>query len=63
MRKNKGGYEIKMPKNKKKLRVGTNFAIFILFFGLALIKSIKNNSWIEASIFFILGLLFLRFGD
>ena len=36
-----------------------NFAVFIIFFGLALIEAIQENNWIEASLFFALGVLSL----
>ncbi|MEK6844416.1 MAG: hypothetical protein AABX83_03235 [Nanoarchaeota archaeon] len=36
-----------------------NFAVFIIFFGIALIEALQNNNWIEALLFFALGLLSL----
>lgn len=38
----------------------TNFAVFILFFGIALIEAIRNNNWIEGILFFALGIISLR---
>jgi hypothetical protein len=35
----------------------TNLAIFILFFGIALIEAFRNNNWIEAILFFALGII------
>ncbi|MEK6760293.1 MAG: hypothetical protein AABX93_00025 [Nanoarchaeota archaeon] len=42
-----------------KLKLGTNFAVFIIFFGMALILSFKNQNWIGAAIFLIVGLVSL----
>ncbi len=36
-----------------------NFAVFIIFFGIALIEALQNHSWIEALLFLALGILFL----
>ena len=38
----------------------TNFAVFVLFFGLALIEAVRDRDWLKASIFAALGLLSLR---
>jgi len=38
----------------------TNLAVFILFFGIALIEAIQKNNWIEAALFLALGMLSLR---
>ncbi len=37
----------------------TNIAVFILFFGIALIEAFRNKNWIEAVLFFALGLISL----
>ena len=37
----------------------TNIAVFVLFFGLALIEALQKSNWLEAVIFFALGLLSL----
>lgn len=36
-----------------------NFAVFLLFFGVALFESIQNQNWWSAILFFVLGLLSL----
>ena len=43
-----------------KLKIGTNFAIFIIFFGLALIEAVQKHNWAGALLFAILGVIFLR---
>lgn len=40
----------------------TNLAVFLLFFGIALIEATRKGSWIEAALFLALGLLAL-WGD
>lgn len=46
-------------KNMKKLKIGTNFTVFILFFGVALIEAFQKGSWLEALLFSALGIMFL----
>lgn len=41
------------------MKLGHNFAVFVLFFGLALIKAFIDHRWPEALIFLALGLLSL----
>lgn len=52
-----------MKKLKIELKIGASFAIFVLFFGIALVEAIKNNNWIESVLFVILGIIFLRVWD
>lgn len=35
----------------------TNFAVFIIFFGIALIEALQKNNWIEALLFLALGII------
>jgi len=37
-----------------------NLTVFIIFFGIALIEAIQKGNWLEALLFFILGLMFLQ---
>jgi len=37
----------------------TSVAIFVLFFGLALIEALQRSNWLEAAIFLALGVLSL----
>jgi hypothetical protein len=37
----------------------TNLAVFIIFFGIALIEALQKNNWIEALLFLALGVLSL----
>ena len=43
----------------KNIKFGANFAVFVLFFGLALIEAVQRQNWLEAIIFVLLGLMFL----
>ena len=38
----------------------TNMAVFVIFFGIALIEAIQKGNWIEATLFLALGLLSLK---
>ena len=42
----------------KKLKF-TNIAVFVIFFGIALIESVQKHNWIEALLFLSLGVLSL----
>ena len=37
-----------------------NFAVFIIFFGIALIEAVQKGNWLEAALFLALGVLSLR---
>jgi len=37
-----------------------NLAVFIIFFGIALIEALQKQSWLEAALFLALGALSLR---
>lgn len=37
-----------------------NFAVFVIFFGIALIEAIQKSNWLEAALFAALGVLSLR---
>ena len=42
--------------------INTNFAniaVFVLFFGLALVEAVKNQNWLEAVLFAALGIVSL----
>lgn len=35
----------------------TNFAVFIIFFGIALMEAVQKRNWLEAALFLALGVL------
>jgi hypothetical protein len=37
----------------------TNIAVFLLFFGIALVEAIKKQNWLEAALFLALGIVSL----
>jgi len=37
----------------------TNLAVFVIFFGIALIEAVQKSNWLEAALFLALGLLSL----
>ena len=37
----------------------TNLAVFVIFFGIALIEAIQKSNWLEAALFLALGILSL----
>lgn len=37
----------------------TNLAVFVIFFGIALIEAVQKNNWLEAFLFLALGVLSL----
>ncbi|MDD2753792.1 MAG: hypothetical protein PHT44_04255 [Candidatus Portnoybacteria bacterium] len=37
----------------------TNLAVFVIFFGIALIEAVQKNNWLEAALFLALGALSL----
>jgi len=43
----------------KDLKIGANFAVFILFFGIALIEAFQKQNWLEAFLFVLLGIVFI----
>lgn len=40
-------------------KLGANFAVFVLFFGIALVEAFQKQNWLEAGLFLALGLMFL----
>ena len=36
-----------------------NFAVFVIFFGIALIEALQKQNWLEASLFLALGVISL----
>jgi hypothetical protein len=44
----------------RSVRIGPLFAVFVLFFGLALFEAIEGHHWLTVSLFAALAFLFLR---
>lgn len=43
----------------KRINLGTNFIIFLLFFGVALLEAIKESNWLKAVLWAGVGIAFL----
>ena len=46
----------------RNLRIGSNVAVFVLFFGVALLDALRSGDWVRAAFWVAIGLVFLR-GD
>lgn len=42
------------------MRFGSNVAVFLLFFGLALIDAVQSKDWLRSAFWLAIGLVFLR---
>lgn len=43
----------------KNLKLGTNFVIFILFFGVALLDAVQTQNWLRVIFWLAIGAVFL----
>ena len=43
----------------RKIRFGTNFAVFVLFFGLATLEALQTANWIRVAFWVAIGCAFL----
>jgi hypothetical protein len=41
------------------MKVGTNAAVFVLFFGMALLEAFQEGNWIKAALWLAIGVVFL----
>lgn len=41
------------------MKVGTNAAVFFLFFGMALLEAFREGNWIKATLWLAIGVVFL----
>ena len=42
-----------------KIKLGTNFAVFLLFFGVGMLEAFQSNNWIRAAFWVVIGIVFL----
>lgn len=42
-----------------KIRLGTNFAVFLLFFGVAALEAFKSQDWLKAAFWLAIAIVFL----
>jgi hypothetical protein len=43
----------------KRIKLGTNFAVFLLFFGVAVLEAFQTRNWIKAAFWLAIGVVFL----
>ncbi len=43
----------------KKIKLGSNFAVFILFFGVAMLEAFQTHNWIKSIFWLAIGIVFL----
>lgn len=43
----------------RKIKLSTNFAVFLLFFGVATLEAIQSLNWLKAAFWISIGLVFL----
>jgi hypothetical protein len=48
-----------MKQNMKRIRLSTNFTVFLLFFGVATLEAFQTQNWIKAIFWFAIALVFL----
>ena len=42
-----------------KIRLSTNFAVFLLFFGVAALEAFQTRNWLKAGFWIAIGIVFL----
>ena len=43
----------------KRIKLGANFTIFLLFFGVATLEAFQTHNWIKAAFWLAIGIVFL----
>jgi hypothetical protein len=43
----------------KRIKLGTNFTVFLLFFGVAALEAFQTRNWIKAAFWLAIGVVFL----
>ena len=43
----------------KKINIGASFAVFLLFFGVALLEAFQTQNWLKAAFWLVIGFMFL----
>lgn len=53
-------YDVKIQNvNMKRIKLSTNFAVFLLFFGVAALEAFQSRNWIKAGFWAVIGIVFL----
>ncbi len=43
----------------KKIRLSSNFAVFVLFFGVAMLEAFQTRNWVKSIFWLAIGIVFL----
>jgi len=43
----------------KKIKLGANFAVFLLFFGVAMLEAFQTQNWLKCIFWLAIGIVFL----
>ncbi|MEK6283874.1 MAG: hypothetical protein AABN95_26270 [Acidobacteriota bacterium] len=43
----------------KRIRLGSSFTVFVLFFGVAMLETFQTRNWLKAAFWLAIGLVFL----
>jgi hypothetical protein len=43
----------------RRIKLGANFAVFLLFFGVAALEALQTRNWIKAALWLAIGIVFL----
>jgi hypothetical protein len=43
----------------KRITLGTNFTVFVLFFGVATLEAFQTRNWLKAALWLAIGIVFL----
>ena len=43
----------------KKIKLGTSFTVFLLFFGVAMLEAFQTHNWIKSIFWLAIGVVFL----
>jgi hypothetical protein len=46
-------------KEMNKINLGTNFTVFLLFFGVATLEAFQTKNWLKAAFWLAIGVVFL----
>jgi hypothetical protein len=44
----------------RKISLGVNFTVFLLFFGISMLEAIQTRNWIKSIFWLAIGLVFLK---
>ena len=51
--------QVQKEESVKNLKLGTNFTVFVLFFGVATLEALETKNWVKAAFWLAIGIVFL----